>query len=163
MTISEAAAASLQQSLGMVNMTLADFSDADLLVRPCPGANHTAWQLGHLTVSEVHLGAMMKPDAVAKLPDSWEKIFSKETSSKDDAAFFPKKAELLAELAKVRAATVALVKSLTPAELEMATGERMRDFAPTWTALSMMLTQHTMMHVGQFQVIRRKLGKPILF
>ena len=31
---------------------LSDLSDADLLVRPAPGANHIAWQLGHLIVAE---------------------------------------------------------------------------------------------------------------
>ena len=31
---------------------LKDFSDADLLVRPVPAANHSAWQLGHLITSE---------------------------------------------------------------------------------------------------------------
>ena len=31
---------------------LADLTDADLLVRPVPGANHIAWQLGHLLISE---------------------------------------------------------------------------------------------------------------
>ena len=31
---------------------LSDLSDADLLVRPSPAANHLAWQLGHLISSE---------------------------------------------------------------------------------------------------------------
>ncbi len=33
-------------------MYLADLSDEDILVRPVPGANHIAWQLGHLIHSE---------------------------------------------------------------------------------------------------------------
>ena len=33
----------------------ADLSDADLLVRPAPSANHIAWQLGHLIASERNL------------------------------------------------------------------------------------------------------------
>ena len=31
---------------------LADLTDAELLIRPVPGANHIAWQLGHLLVGE---------------------------------------------------------------------------------------------------------------
>ena len=31
---------------------LSDLTDADLLVRPVPGANHIAWQLGHLIQAE---------------------------------------------------------------------------------------------------------------
>ena len=36
----------------LLQMYLGDLSDADLLVRPVPNANHTAWQLGHLIGSE---------------------------------------------------------------------------------------------------------------
>jgi hypothetical protein len=37
------------------------------------------------------------------------------------------------------------------------------DFAPTTGHLALMTASHIMMHVGQLQVIRRKLGKPLLF
>src|SRR5437899_1995015 len=33
----------LKRSFDMLNMTLSDFSDADMFVRPCPGANHPTW------------------------------------------------------------------------------------------------------------------------
>jgi hypothetical protein len=39
----------------------------------------------------------------------------------------------------------------------------MADFAPTVGHLVLMIASHIMMHVGQMQVIRRKLGKPLLF
>jgi len=39
----------------MMGWYLGDLSDADLLVRPVPNANHIAWQLGHLISSEKHL------------------------------------------------------------------------------------------------------------
>ena len=32
----------------VLNEYLKDMSDTDLLIRPVPGANHIAWQLGHL-------------------------------------------------------------------------------------------------------------------
>ena len=41
----------LVSTQGMVPMYLGDLSDADLLVRPVPGANHIAWQIGHVISS----------------------------------------------------------------------------------------------------------------
>ena len=38
----------LKRNLDMFVATIGDFSDADIYVRPCPGANSPAWQLGHL-------------------------------------------------------------------------------------------------------------------
>src|SRR4051794_12687205 len=46
MTTTELMADVLAQNLEVVKSTLADFSDADMLVRPAPAANHAAWQLG---------------------------------------------------------------------------------------------------------------------
>ena len=48
----------LESTRNIATMYLGDLSDADLLVRPAPSANHIAWQLGHLIASEPHLGAM---------------------------------------------------------------------------------------------------------
>src|SRR5678816_3939499 len=42
----------LESTHNMVTMYLGDLSDADLLVRPAPGANHIAWQLGQLIAAE---------------------------------------------------------------------------------------------------------------
>ena len=46
MTQTELLADMLNRNLEMLKATLGDFSDADMLVRPTPGANHAAWQLG---------------------------------------------------------------------------------------------------------------------
>jgi hypothetical protein len=151
----------LKRNLGFLNMIVEDFSDADFLVRPCPGANHTAWQVGQLCTAERAMlsgcGASMPP-----LPAGWDKKFTKETSKGDDPSFFPKKGELLADFAKVREATIAWVKTLKPADFDKPAPEKMRDFAPTLAHLVGITIDHTTMHIGQFQVIRRKLGKPIL-
>jgi hypothetical protein len=147
----------LNRNFEMLKGTLGDFSDADIYVRPCPGANHTAWQLGHLASAEANMvGAY-------KLPEGYEKKFSKETSGKDDPKFFGTKTELLDQLSKVRAATIAWVKAATPADLDKPAPERMRRMCPTMGHLVQLLPSHFAMHMGQMQVIRRKLGKPIVF
>ena len=63
MTGKDAIKYALRSTHGMVGMYLGDLSDADLLVRPVPGANHIAWQLGHLIVAEQHLLAAYLPGA----------------------------------------------------------------------------------------------------
>ena len=54
----------LNRNLEMLKATIADFSDADMLARPVPSANHAAWQLGHLINSESN---MLKGVAAAGL------------------------------------------------------------------------------------------------
>jgi hypothetical protein len=39
----------------------------------------------------------------------------------------------------------------------------MAQFAPTLGALFILISNHVLMHTGQFTVVRRKLGKPVLF
>ena len=52
---------------------------------------------------------------------------------------------------------------LTDADLEKATPGDMAPFAPRIVDLLILLANHTLMHAGQFTVVRRKLGKPVLF
>jgi hypothetical protein len=159
----ELAADALGSTLGMFNMTIADFSEADMLTRPVPGANHPAWQIGHLIAAETSMGNMIKPGGMPELPAGFADKFSKETASKDDAGFFPKKAVLVDLLTKTHTAFSNLVRTLTPADMDTPTSGRMATMAPTNAHLVGLATGHLMMHMGQLQVLRRKLGKPILF
>jgi uncharacterized damage-inducible protein DinB len=147
----------------MLKMTIADFSDADMLARPTPLANHAAWQVGHLVVAERNLVNAFQPGAVLELPAAFTAKFTKETSKVNDPAAFPKKAELIDALNNTRQATIAWAKGLSEADLDKPGPEKMKSFAPTIGHLLAMTPAHTMMHVGQFQVIRRALGKPVIF
>jgi uncharacterized damage-inducible protein DinB len=74
-----------------------------------------------------------------------------------------KKDEYLKLFDEVRAATIAAVMKLTDADLDRPTTGSMKAYAPTLGVLLLMAANHTLMHAGQFSVIRRKLGKPVLF
>ena len=52
MDIREVIAEGLKTSRLVLFRYIDDFSDADLYVRPVPKAHTTAWQLGHLVLSE---------------------------------------------------------------------------------------------------------------
>src|SRR5947209_5379784 len=53
----------LDSTKHLLQWYVSDLSDADLLVRPAPGANHIAWQLGHLISAEGHLANGQLPGA----------------------------------------------------------------------------------------------------
>jgi hypothetical protein len=153
----------LKRNLDMFMGTISDFSDADLYVRPCPGANNPAWQIGHLIGAETWMISQVDPNAMPKLPDGFDKKFSKENCTKDEPGCFGTKAELLELLGKTRNATIAWVKTLSPADLSKPGPAKMIQFCPTIGHLVELLPSHFAMHMGQMQVARRKLGKPVIF
>jgi len=160
MTLNELFAGNLKGTLDMLKMHLGDLSDADLMKRPVPNANHANWQIGHLLISEVFLTSKCGAPIV-ELPAGFADRYSKETAKIDDLSKFATKAELIAQFEKVRAGTIAWVKTLTPAQF--AAPGPMPDFMPTVADLCAMASGHVWMHCGQIQVIRRSLGKPVLF
>ena len=147
----------------MLKHHLADFSDADMLVRPVPGANHALWQLGHLLFFETMLCGLYAPQAAPKLPDDAKDVYGKAGASIDDAARFIKKVDALKLLGQAHAALVAWAKTLAEADLAKPSPEAFRGWVPTVGDLVLGIAIHTTMHGGQIQVIRRKLGKPHLF
>lgn len=155
---------SLNSNHQVLKMYLADLSDADLLVRPAPGANHIAWMLGHVIATE---GTFLLPDipggkAVA-LPPGFATKHTKETAASDKPGDFFTKAQYLEVFDKVRGETLATLEKLSDADLDRPNPGPMKDFAPTVGALVLLAANHEMMHAGQFTVVRRKLGKPVLF
>jgi hypothetical protein len=164
MTGQQAIQAVLTSNLTMVPMYLGDLSDADLLVRPAPSANHIAWQLGHLISAERHLAKDCLPNAkYPALPKGFDEQHTKETAAIDPPKGFSTKAQYLELYNATRQATIAAVGQLSPADLDMPTTGNMAKFAPTVGHLLLMIAGHDMMHAGQFTVLRRKLGKPVLF
>ncbi len=163
MTEFEMIADSCAGNLPLVRMLLSDFSDADMFVRPVPGANHTAWQLGHLINSEAEMVNAVKEGAVPRLPKGFAEKFTKETATVDDPEAFPSKAVLLDHLTTVRVSACNWIRSLNREDASRPTPDWMKGFARTHGHLAMFLPQHLAMHLGQIQVVRRKLGKPVLF
>ena len=157
----ETALSSTQQ---MLNQYVSDLSDADLLVRPVPGANHIAWQLGHLVYGESHLAGPQLPGTkYPDLPSSFAQQYGKEGARDDSSAHFLGKAQYLQMFNQARDITKAAVAKLSDQDLDRPTVGSMARFAPTVGDLLLLVANHTLMHAGQFTVIRRKLGKPVLF
>ena len=154
----------LKSNDDMVNMYLADLSDADVLVRPTPNANHIAWQLGHTIVAEAVVFHPKIPGTpVTALPDGFDKHHSKEASSAKTTNGFLKKDEYLAMRKNLRSITLVALDKFPEADLARDPQMGWGDMAPTFASLFAIIANHDMMHAGQFTVVRRHLGKPVLF
>jgi hypothetical protein len=154
----------LKSTQSMMEMFLADLSDADLLIRPVPAANHIAWQLGHVINSERKLVTTQIPDAAyPELPAGFAEQHAKTTAAIDAPKSFGTKKEYLDLFKKVREATLATLARLSDTDLDKKVTGPMAAYVPTLGAMFVMFGTHVMMHAGQFTVVRRKLGKPVLF
>jgi hypothetical protein len=162
MQAKEAIKTTLTSTKEMVGMYLSDLSDADLLVRPVPNANHIAWQLGHLIASECELGEMVG-GKYPELPAGFREQHSPKTVALDPPRGFGSKSDYVNLFNKVREATLANLAKLSDADLDKPTEGKMAAYAPNYAAAYLMLSNHDLMHAGQFTVVRRKLGKPVLF
>jgi hypothetical protein len=158
MSFSELFSKNILQTKAMVNMFLADFSEADMMFRPVKSANHAVWQLGHLANSTRNM--VVGCDPSVKFPFEDDTRFGKSKASVDDPAFFPNKTEILARFDQALEIAAAWVATLTDADFAKPTPERMHRFAPTVGAAAILVASHPFLHLGQFTVARRALGKP---
>lgn len=153
---------SLQSSDFLVDAYLADITPAEMLARPVPGANHIAWQIGHLIASEWYLADKALPGKVPALPSGFAQKHNKETAAIDDPAAFLSKEEYLKLRKEVRANVLALVDKLTDEELQKPV-EKVPPMVKTVEQVLHFIGPHWVMHAGQWSVIRRKLGRAPLF
>lgn len=137
-----------------------DLADADLLRRPHPKCNHLNWQVGHLVTAEHQMLESVQPGSMPPLPAGFAEKYAKETQGSDNPAQFCKKEELLRAHAEQREGTKRLLARLSPADLDRETGI---DYAPTLGAMIGLQSSHWLMHAGQWVIVRRELGKPVLF
>ena len=164
MTGREVVVVALESTLATLEMLVGDFTDAELLVRPVPGANHAAWQLGNVICGDPFLVTAELPGVTyPELPAGFADLHSGKGSNVDADAGFLTKDGYLTLLREVRASTVTAVRELSDADLSKPSSEKMRWAGPTLAHVLLFAAQHTMQHAGQFTVIRRKLGKPVLF
>ncbi len=159
----EAIKTALEQTRDYLLLTLNDFTDADMLVRPVPGANHAAWQVGNVIAGDPFLVAGEIPDlAYPRLPAGFAERHGSKQAASDDAAGLLTHAEYVKLFTETRAVTIAALDQVSDADLDRPTSEAFRSWTPTLGHLLLMTAHHTMMHAGQFSVIRRKLGKPVV-
>ncbi len=137
---------------------LQDLSDDDLMLRPHVGCNHLNWQIGHLIQSEHEM--MQRVASMPTLPDGFARRYTKETQGLDRRNDFCTKDELFQAQQEQRAGTLAALGQISETDLDRPTGV---DYAPTVGALLALIPAHWLMHAGQWVIVRRELGRPLLF
>jgi hypothetical protein len=162
MNTKDALQSAMDMGMHVLNTYVSDLSDEELMHRPQQDCNHLAWQLGHLISSEVSLLESICPGKAARLPDGFAEQHCKETCQENDPAKFRSKAEYLELLATVRAATLAALGEVADEHLDAPAPEWIRQHFPTVGHMFTLIGTHPMMHAGQFAVVRRQLGKPVL-
>lgn len=163
MTTAELLAAHLKHELGMLAWHLGDFADADMFVRPCAAANHAMWQTGHVTTSTGRLLQSIDESFRTPVAPAIADRFTKEASKTDDPSQFPSRQQVLDALGAVAQAAHDWIAGLPQDKLDARSPDWAKDWAPTNGLLLAGIAGHVQMHVGQVQVIRRVLGKPVLF
>lgn len=159
MTVKETIGGALDKARWVTLQLLGDLSDSDLLVRPVPGANHAAWQLGHLAISENGIVSGIQPGQMPPLPDGFAAKHGKEAAISDDPSQFCTLKEYLTVLEDQRNGTKAILTNMTDADLGLPL-DMFNGFIKSVAEAFMLCESHETMHGGQLSVIRRKLGKP---
>ena len=162
MNAKDAINGSMDMGYMVLKKYVADLDDADLMHRPATGCNHLAWQLGHLISSEVSLLNMVVPGAGPQLPAGFSEHHAKENAADDNAAHFCTKQQYIDLFDKVRAASTAALDALPDAALDAPAPEPLRSMFPTVGHVFLLIANHALMHAGQFVVVRRELGKPVV-
>jgi uncharacterized damage-inducible protein DinB len=142
---------------------LKDLTPPDLLHRPAANANHILWQLGHLIRSEHQIMEQVFPGSMPSLPEGFSDRYSSATADSDQPAAFDSLDVLLALFREQRQGTLSKLHEVTDDQLDQATPESIRSYAPTVAAAFSMQGTHWVMHAGQWAVIRRQLGLPPLY
>jgi DinB family protein len=153
---------SMDMSDYVLKTYVSDLTDAELLTHAVKGANHLAWQLGHLISSEQQLLNGVCPGAAADLPAGFADQHNKETIGIDDPKKFLAKSRYIELYDQQRSATKAALDKLSESDFDKPGPDQFKDFAPTVGAVFNLIASHPMMHVGQFATARRALGKPVL-
>jgi hypothetical protein len=162
MDAKDAIRSSAKLSSMVLTTYISDLDDADLMRRPGEGCNHLAWQLGHLISAEGSLLDSIVEGQSDSLPEGFAEAHGKEKCGSDDASAFFSKAEYVELLGKAHAATMAALEAYPEEKLGEPAPEHMRSFCPTMGDMFTLIASHPMMHAGQFAVVRRQLGKPIV-
>ena len=153
----------LKMAAFLFEQLLEDLTDAELLLRPAGKANTVAWQIGHLLSSERRMVEGIAPGAGAPLPEEFEAAHAKEAAAREDSAGMRTRDEYLSLLRAQRAATLAALERLPEADLDKDSPETIRRIAPKWANVFGLAAMHQMWHAGQLTVLRRQLGKKVMF
>lgn len=140
-----------------------DVNEAEWFRQPFEGANHIAWQVGHLAIAEYGLIAGevlgLTFDEVDWISADFRALFKRGSTPISDGTAYPSPAELRVMLDHIHDHVMGLLAGLPDERL---------DEAPTFghplaeTKLEAMhlCARHEALHAGQIAMLRRAFGMP---
>ena len=152
----------LESTRQMTMGLLETLADEHWLAQPCADANHAAWVVGHLALSD-HDFAESVHEAQPALPESWKGIFGMKSKPSTDASVYPSRGELMSALGEQRAALIAGFEALSDERLLEPIEGEMGQFIYNRAVMMSFAAAHEWFHVGQVAVVRRSLGMEPMF
>jgi hypothetical protein len=158
-----------QLNIYAFNMTylrrlLADLADDQLAAEPAPGLNSPLWILGHLAVANDGALKMLGQPRVCSA--EWHRCFTRGTSAADIPLPHPTKTELLSAIERGFEQVTASVRAADPAIFAQPNPIAVFEGTPIATIgdlLTLMMTGHFGVHLGQLSLGRRLRGLPPMF
>jgi uncharacterized damage-inducible protein DinB len=135
-----------------------DLHPQEYLHRPCPGANCTAWILGHLVMTSRSMMTAVGQSGLPALPDGFEKRYARDESA-PRAGEYGDVTGLRGLFQQHHDLFVATVAALTDAKLSTPLAKPHPMFR-TLGELAAFAPTHISTHAGQITTIRRSLGRP---
>jgi hypothetical protein len=161
---SEVMQRNLNHSYELIKLLLSDLADDDLLIRPVPQGNHTAWELGHLIAREYRIGSQYFGVEFPELPTGFQEQHSEATARAESAVGFLSKAQYVDLINEIQGAMMIALSNLSDDDLDAPVHSKIG----IWTAESLgqllvLDSSERGMQIGQLTILRRKLGKAVLF
>ena len=138
---------------------VSDVDDARMAEQPVEGINHPAWLLGHVSIYNRVIVALLRGETFA---DPWSEPCGKDSQPVADRSAYPSKAEIVSGFESGFAAAAKAIaeapRSAWSAPLEHPTwGKQFDTVAP---AVAFLATTHLGLHTGQLSGWRRAAGLP---
>ena len=134
-----------------------DLTGDQMVAQPSGVINHPAWTLGHLGATSDALAGML--GLPSTFPGAWREACRMGSIPSGDAADYPAKRELLAQLRAQHERVAEAVAAVDAERLQQPTPPRLRERFPTiGDFAAALMTMHEGHHLGQLAAWRRALG-----
>lgn len=145
----------------LLRRMLADIPAADMCKQPPGLPNHPTWLMGHLAMVRNSI-AKQAGNPSADFPESWGKLFGRNSTPTADSSQYPGKDELWKTFERLHDHALRAASELTSEQLAGPhTIDVLKPAFPTLgDLLVQMLTSHDGLHAGQLSDWRRANGLP---
>jgi len=151
----------MNRSEAVLHLYVDDLTDSEFNEIAVTGMNSIAWQVGHLLSTEHLVIEAIRPGSSPPLPDGFNERHMRNSPQASSTGGWLSKDEYFKLRDAQRAVTLKVVEELPIEELDNPAVEMLRPMFPTVGSSLLLIGSHTLLHLGQFVVVRRKNNKPI--